>query len=78
MAPPMFMATICGWCTTIRAPSLYNAICYHTVWESAAMGESIIGHVTFLNNPADICTKAVSGGQKRIHLVGLLLHDLVD
>jgi hypothetical protein len=31
-----------------------NAICYHTVRESAAMGESIIGHIPSVNNPADI------------------------
>jgi hypothetical protein len=55
-----------------------NAICYHAVRESAAMGESIIGHIPSVNNPADICTKDVSGGQKRDHLIGLLLHDIVD
>jgi hypothetical protein len=31
-----------------------------------------------LANPADICTKDVPGGQKHDHLIGLLLHDLVD
>jgi hypothetical protein len=55
-----------------------NAICYHAVRESAAMGESIIGHIPSVNNPADICTKAVPGGQKRDHLIGFLLHDIVD
>jgi hypothetical protein len=55
-----------------------NTICYHTVWDSAAMGESIIGHVPSVNNPADICTKAVPGGQKRDRLIGLLLHDIID
>jgi hypothetical protein len=55
-----------------------NAICYHVVRESAAMGESIIGHIPSVNNPADICTKAVPGGQKRDHLIGLLLHAIVD
>jgi hypothetical protein len=55
-----------------------NAICYHIVWESAAMGESIIGHIPSVNKPADICTKAVPGGQKRDHLIVLLLHDIVD
>jgi hypothetical protein len=67
---------------TQRPESVLNkkskAICYHAVRESAAMGGSIIGHVPSVNNPADICTKAVSGGQKRDHLIGLLLHDLVD
>jgi hypothetical protein len=55
-----------------------NAICYHVVRESAAMGESIIGHIPSVNNPADICSKAVPDGQKRDHLIGLLLHDIVD
>jgi hypothetical protein len=39
-----------------------NAICYHAVRESSAMGESIIGHGPSVNNPAEICTKAVPGG----------------
>jgi hypothetical protein len=32
-----------------------NSIFYHAVRESAAMGESIIGHVPSVDNPADIC-----------------------
>jgi hypothetical protein len=55
-----------------------NEICYHAMRESAAMGESIIGHKPSVKNPANICTKAVPGGQKRDHLIGLLLHDIVD
>jgi hypothetical protein len=55
-----------------------NSICYHAVRDSAAMGESIIGHVPSVDNPADICTKVVPGGQKRNHLIRLLLHDLCD
>jgi hypothetical protein len=55
-----------------------NSICYHAVRESAAMGESIIGHVPYVDIPADICTKGVPGGQKRNHLIHLLLHDLCD
>jgi hypothetical protein len=55
-----------------------NALCYHAVRESATMGESISVHITSVNNPADICTKAVPGGQTRYHLIGLLLHDIVD
>jgi hypothetical protein len=42
------------------------------------MGESIIGHVPSVENPADICTKAVAGGKKRNHLIRLPLHDLHD
>jgi hypothetical protein len=55
-----------------------NPICYHAVCESAAMGESIIGHVHSVDNPADICTKVVPGGQKPNNLIRLLLHDLYD
>jgi hypothetical protein len=55
-----------------------NIICYQAVQESAAMGESIIGHSPSVNNPANICTKAVPGGQKPDHLIRLLLHDIVD
>jgi hypothetical protein len=55
-----------------------NYICYHAVRESAAMGESIIGHVPSVKNPADIFTKVVPGGQKRNHLIHLLMHDLCD
>jgi hypothetical protein len=55
-----------------------NSICYHAVRESAAMGESIIGCVPSVDNLADICTKVVPGGQKRNHLIRLLLHYLCD
>jgi hypothetical protein len=55
-----------------------KSICYHAVRESAAMGESIIGHVPSVDNPADICTTVVTGGKKRNHLIHLLLHDLCD
>jgi hypothetical protein len=55
-----------------------NSIFYHAVRESAAMGELIVGHVPFVDNPADIFTKVVPDGQKRNHLIRLLLHDLCD
>jgi hypothetical protein len=55
-----------------------NSICYHTVRESAAIGESIIRHVPSIDNPADILTKVVPGGQTRNHLICLLMHDLCD
>jgi hypothetical protein len=31
-----------------------NSFCYHAVRESASMGDSIIGHVPSVDNPADI------------------------
>jgi hypothetical protein len=55
-----------------------NSICYHAVRESVAMGESLTGHISTHNNPADICTKLIPGGMKRDHLVGLVLYDICD
>jgi hypothetical protein len=55
-----------------------NSIYYHAVRESAAMGESIIGHVLSVDNPADICIKVAPGGQKQNHLIRLILHDFFD
>jgi hypothetical protein len=55
-----------------------NSLFYHIVRESVAMGESIIEYVPFVDNLAEICTKVVAGGQKRNHLIRLLLHDLCD
>jgi hypothetical protein len=55
-----------------------NSVCYHACRESVAMGESITGHVKTNDNVADIATKVHGGGQKRDHLVGMILHDIVD
>ena len=55
-----------------------NSVCYHTVRETVSMGECFTGHVSTHENPADICTKIIPGGQKRDHLVGLILYDLTD
>jgi hypothetical protein len=55
-----------------------NSVCYHAVRESVAMGESLTGHVSSTENPADLCTKFIPGGQKRDYLIGLVLHDIVD
>jgi hypothetical protein len=55
-----------------------NAVCYHAMRESVAMGESLTGHVSSTENPADLCTKFIPGGQKRDYLIGLILHDIVD
>ena len=54
-----------------------NSACYHAVREAVAMGECLVGHVSTHDNLADICTKLIPGGQKRDHLVGLILHDIV-
>ena len=55
-----------------------NAICYHAIRESVAMGESKTGHIPTDENVADLATKIIGGGTKRDHLTGLVLHDLTD
>jgi hypothetical protein len=55
-----------------------NAICYHAVRESVAMDESIIAHIPSVENPADICTKILQGGEKRNHLIRKVLSDICD
>ena len=48
------------------------------VHESVAMGESLTGHISTAEKCADLATKIIPGGQKRDHLVGKLLFDIVD
>jgi hypothetical protein len=55
-----------------------NQICYHTVRESIAMGKSLTGHISSQENPADLATKLMSGGQKRNYLVSKILYDIHD
>ena len=55
-----------------------NAICYHTVRESCAMGESLTGHIDSRDNLADIATKIIPSGQLRDHLGSKLVHDVYD
>ena len=55
-----------------------NSICYHAMRESVAMGEILTCHIPSTQNPSDICTKVIPAGQKRDHLVGLILYNLTD
>jgi hypothetical protein len=55
-----------------------NSICYHAICELVAMGESLIGHCLNKDNMVDLATKCIGGGMKHDHLVGMLLHDIVD
>ena len=55
-----------------------NSICYHAVRESVAMGESLVTHIPTAENPADICTKVLPGGQRRNNLIRKVLWDLVE
>jgi hypothetical protein len=53
-------------------------ICYHAVCESVAMGECLTVHIASQENPADIATKTIPGGQKRNYLVSRVLYDNYD
>ena len=55
-----------------------NEICFHAVRESVAMGESLTGHIPTAENPADLATKIIPGGQKREYLVSKLLYDIFE
>lgn len=55
-----------------------NSVLYHAVRAAVAMGECRIGHVSTHDSPADICTKIIPGGQKRDHLVGVILYGITD
>ena len=41
------------------------------------IGESLAGHIRSDDNPADVLVKVVTG-QKRKHLVSLVLYDVYD
>ena len=62
--------------STLRKKS--NLICYHAVHESVPMGESLTWHIPTAENCADLATKIIPEKQKRDHLVGKLLFDIVD
>ena len=54
-----------------------NATAYHAINKAVAMGESLTWHLRSENNPADVLTKVVTG-QKRRHLVSLVLYNIFD
>ena len=53
-----------------------NSTCYHAIAESMETKESLTGHVSSVDNPADVFTKVVPVGAKWKHLIGKVLHDL--
>ena len=55
-----------------------NSICYHASRELVAMNESRMAHISTNENPADITSKIVGAGCKRMYLVGKLMHDIED
>jgi len=55
-----------------------NQLCYHAVREAVAMKECLTGHIESKENPSDLATKLIPGGQKRDYLVDKLLYDICD
>jgi hypothetical protein len=54
-----------------------NLICYHTVRESMAMGESLMGHIGMNENIGNLAIKVLYS-QKRWYMVSQLLYDFYD
>ena len=52
-----------------------NAIAYHAIHESVAMGGTLTGHIRSEDNSADLLTKIVTGHKHR-DLVSLVLYDI--
>jgi len=55
-----------------------NSICYHYIRECIAMGEALTSHIRSEDNPADICTKLISGGEKRNRILRNIMHFIGD
>ena len=53
-----------------------KSICYHAIRESVAVGGSLTGHMSTHDNPADLATKALSGGQKHNGLIEMVSQDI--
>ncbi len=54
-----------------------NAVCYHTVCESVAMGESLTAHIDGDKNPAVLLTKVICNCKRR-YLVNNILDDVYN
>ena len=54
-----------------------NSVCYHTVHESVAMGESLVAHMPRKETIADLLTKVLYR-EKRRYLVSNILYDIHD
>ena len=55
-----------------------NSICYHAVREAVAMKELVVAHIRSEQNPSDIFTKVIGGGQKRKELVSMIIYNIYD
>ena len=55
-----------------------NSVAFHFVRESCAMGESMIGHISSRENPADLATKVNHPTTVRERLVDMILYNVYD
>ena len=53
-----------------------SSVCFHAVREAIAMGEALVCHIDTHENVADLATKTIPYGVKRIRLVDKLLCDI--
>ncbi len=54
-----------------------NTVCYHTVPESVAIGESLTAHINGDENPTDLLMKVIcSGNGGWRYIVNNILHDM--
>ena len=51
-----------------------SSIAFHFVWEGTAKDEWHTAYVNTKDNPADMLTKSLPGGEKRSKFIGCLLH----
>jgi hypothetical protein len=61
--------------STLKKKSHY--ICYHAIWESVAMGESLFTHCKTNDNLSDPLTKLTFGAKRR-RLMSNILYDIYD
>ena len=54
-----------------------NYIFYYAIFESVAMGDSLTGHVGTNENCADLATKLLYGGKRKLYTSNLL-YDIYD
>ena len=54
-----------------------HSLCYHSIRESVAMGESLTAHISTHENVADLLTKLLFGAKRR-NLVSEILYDIHD
>ena len=55
-----------------------NSVCYHTIYESEAMGESLVRHTPIKENVSNLMPKVLYGQKRKYYLVSNILYDIHD